>query len=73
MRMRMRVAAGVGLIALGALALAYPAITYTERDQVVDLGPLQVTTETQESIPVPRLVGGVAIASGVVLLVFARR
>jgi len=64
---------GVSLIAVGALALAYPTITYTEREEVVDVGPLEVTTETEESIPIPRLVGGGAIAGGVVLLVFGRR
>ena len=33
--------------------LAYPAIAYTEQEQLVDFGPLEITTETQESIPIP--------------------
>jgi hypothetical protein len=65
--------AAVGLIVAGTLALAYPTITYTEREEVVDIGPLEVTTETEESIPIPRVVGGAAIASGVVVLVLGQR
>lgn len=71
--MRTNVVLAVVLILVGALALAYPTITYTERDDVVDIGPLEVTTETEESIAVPRIVGGTAIVGGVLLLVFGGR
>jgi len=71
--MRMGAVVAVGLIVAGAWALAYPTITYTEREEVVDIGPLEVTTETEEFIPIPRVVGGVAIAGGVAMLVSGRR
>jgi len=64
---------GIVLIAAGALMLVFPAITYTEQEQLVDVGPLEVTTETQESVPIPPVVGGLAIAAGVGLLLFGRR
>ena len=64
---------GIVLIVLGALALAYQGISYTRTEKVLDLGPLQATTETQERIPVPPILGGIAIIGGVALLVAGTR
>lgn len=64
---------GIVLIVLGALALAYQGISYTRTEKVLDLGPLQATTETQQRIPVPPILGGIAIIGGVVLLVAGAR
>lgn len=61
--------AGILLIVLGALALAYQGINYTRQKQVVDLGSLQVTTETHERIPLPPILGGLAVVGGIVLLI----
>lgn len=61
--------AGIVLIVLGALALAYQGITYTRRENVIDMGPMHVTTETHERIPLPPILGGVALVGGIVLLV----
>ncbi len=65
--------AGIVLIVLGALALAYQGINYTSTEKVLDIGPLQATTETQKRIPVPPILGGIAIIGGVVLLVAGAR
>ena len=64
---------GFILIALGIVALAYQGISYTTRDRAVDLGPIQVTTERTRNIPLPPIVGAVAIVAGVVLLVYGRK
>lgn len=64
---------GIVLIVLGALALAYQGISYTRTEKVLDLGPLQATTETQQRIPVPPILGGIAIIGGVALLVAGSR
>lgn len=60
---------GIVLIVLGVLALAYQGITYTRRENVVDMGPMHVTTETKERIPLPPILGGLALVGGVVLVV----
>ncbi len=60
---------GIVLIVLGALALAYQGINYTRTEKVIDIGPLQATTETQQRIPVPPILGGLALLGGVALLV----
>jgi hypothetical protein len=64
---------GVVLIALGLFALLYGGFSYTKREKVIDLGPIQATTETHKRVPLPPIMGGVAVAAGVVLLVSSAR
>lgn len=65
--------AGILLIVLGALALAYQGINYTRQKKVIDVGSLHLTTETHERIPVPPILGGLALVGGVVLLVMGSK
>jgi len=64
---------GIVLIVLGLVALAYQGITYTTQEKVVDLGPLKVEAERQKTIPLPPVVGVVAVAAGLVLVFIGRR
>jgi hypothetical protein len=64
---------GILLIVLGALVLAYQGIDYTRQKDVADVGPVHLTTETHERIPLPPILGGLAIAGGAVLLVMGAR
>lgn len=66
-------AVGLVLIVLGVLALAYQGITYTTHKKVLEVGPLQATTEEHKTIPLPPILGGVAVLGGVVLLLAGRR
>jgi uncharacterized membrane protein len=59
---------GIVLIVLGALALAYQGFTYTTREKVVDLGPLKITADKEKSIPLPPILGALALAGGIVLV-----
>jgi uncharacterized membrane protein HdeD (DUF308 family) len=59
---------GVILIVLGLVALAYQGITYTTREKVIDLGPIEASKETKRTIPLPPVIGIVAIAGGIILL-----
>lgn len=61
--------AGIALIVLGILALGYQGITYTTREKVVDLGPIQMTAQKTKTIPLPPVVGGLALLGGIVLLI----
>lgn len=65
--------AGLVLIVLGALALAFQGISYTDKKTIVDFGPVEATAETEETIPLPPVMGGLAIAGGVVLLLYGSR
>jgi len=60
---------GILLIVLGALALAYQGINYTREKKVLDVGSVHVTTKTNERIPLPPILGGLALVGGIVLLV----
>ena len=64
---------GVILIAAGAMALFYRGIPYTSRDVVIDVGPLKATAETNKTWPVPPILGGLAIAGGVMLIIVGAR
>ena len=64
---------GIALIMLGVVAFAYQGITYTTREKVIDFGPLQATVDTKQTLPLPPLVGGLALIGGVVLLVVGAR
>jgi hypothetical protein len=57
------------LIALGVVALAYGGITYTRKEKVLDIGPIHATADKRETIPLPPVLGGLAIAGGIALLV----
>jgi hypothetical protein len=65
--------AGIVLIVVGALMLAYQGFTYTTREEALDLGPLQITTERQREVPLPPIVGAIALAGGIGLLVWGTR
>jgi hypothetical protein len=67
------VIAGILLIVLGGLALAYQGIYYTRHEKVLDVGPLHVTTGTQERIPLPPILGGLALIGGITLLAVGAR
>ena len=64
---------GIVLIVLGAVALAYQGITYTTSEKLVDLGPLKVEAKKEKTIPLPPILGGVALVVGVVLLIASSR
>jgi uncharacterized membrane protein YidH (DUF202 family) len=60
---------GVVLIVVGIIALVYGGISYTTREKVLDIGPIEATRETRKTVPLPPLLGGLALAGGVVLLI----
>jgi hypothetical protein len=64
---------GIILIALGVIALAYQGISYTTKEKVIDIGPLKVEATKEKTIPLPPVLGGVAVAAGVVLLIVGAR
>jgi uncharacterized membrane protein len=64
---------GIALIMLGVVAFAYQGITYTTREKVIDLGPLQATVDKKQTIPLTPLVGGLALIGGLALLIRGTR
>jgi hypothetical protein len=64
---------GLVLIVVGFAALAYQGITYTSRETVIDIGPVHATADRQKTLPLPPVLGIVAVASGVVLVLAGAR
>jgi hypothetical protein len=64
---------GVVLVVLGIVGLVWGGIGWTERETVVDLGPVEVEREDRESIPLPPVAGGLLLVAGIVVLVSSRR
>jgi hypothetical protein len=62
----------VALIVLGLAGLLYGGFTYTREKKVVDLGPVEVTRQEHERLPISPIVGGLVLLSGVLLLVSNR-
>ena len=64
---------GILLIAIGLISLALGGISYTTKEKVVDIGPIEATAERHKTIPLPPLLGGLALAGGVALLIVGSR
>lgn len=64
---------GLILIVLGVLALMYQGFTYTTHKKVLDVGPIQATKEEHHSVPLPPVLGALALIGGVVILISDRK
>ena len=71
--MKPRLLAGIVLLVLGMAALAYQGFTYTTHETVLDIGPIHATTDREKTVPLPPILGVVAIAGRVGLLVMGLR
>jgi len=60
---------GIALILLGIVAFVYQGITYTSREKIIDVGPLQASVDTKKTIPLSPLLGGLVLVGGIVLVV----
>ena len=60
---------GIVLIVIGIVALAYGGITYTTREKVLDIGPLEATAERRHTIPLPPVLGAIALIGGIALMI----
>jgi hypothetical protein len=64
---------GILLIVIGIFSLGYQGITYTTHKKVLDIGPIQATKKEHNTIPLPPIVGVLALAGGVAVLFADRR
>ncbi|HXA08840.1 MAG TPA: DUF3185 domain-containing protein [Chthoniobacterales bacterium] len=59
---------GLILIVVGIIALAYGGFSYTKREKIIDAGPLQVSADREHTVPLPPVLGALALAGGIVLV-----
>jgi uncharacterized membrane protein HdeD (DUF308 family) len=60
---------GILLIVFGILVFVYQGVSYTKREKVLDIGPIEATRETHKTIPLPPILGGLAVAGGIAMVV----
>jgi hypothetical protein len=65
--------AGIVLVVVGLAALLLGGFSYTTDETVLDVGPLEASVEQEETVPIPPILGGIALAAGVALLVMGSR
>lgn len=71
--MKPLVVVGVLLVLLGIFALSYKSITYTTEEKIAEIGPLKATAEREKSIPLPPILGGLALLAGAGMIVAGYR
>lgn len=64
---------GVVLIIAGITALAVRSFSYTTKEKVLDLGPIQATADKEHDVYIYPAAGIAAILIGGVLVVMGRR
>ncbi len=64
---------GIALVVLGVLALAYQGFSYTVPKKAVDVGPVHVTRDEKHTVPLPPILGALALIGGIAVLVMDRR
>ncbi len=64
---------GIILIVIGIVALGYQGITYTTREKVVNIGPIHMTADKTKTLPLPPIVGGIALVGGIVFLIVGNK
>lgn len=61
------------LVIIGILALVYQGFSYTTQKKVLDVGPIQATKEEHHTVPLPPVLGVIALVGGILVLVTGRR
>jgi hypothetical protein len=71
--MRHLLLVGVVLMVLGLAGLIVQNVTFTETKQVLNVGPLQVSTEERHNVPIPTIAGIIAVVAGLGMIFASRR
>ena len=64
---------GIGLNLLGVLGLALGGFSFTHKEKVLDLGPIEATADDKKTVPIPPILGVLAVVGGVVLVATSAR
>lgn len=65
--------AGIVLVIVGVLAFAFPRVSFTDQETVLEVGPVAVEATERRTVTIPDIAAGVAVAAGVVMVVAGSR
>jgi hypothetical protein len=71
--MKTQTIAAIILIAIGIMAFVYQGISYTTKEKVIDIGPIELTADSTKTFPLPPIVGALALVGGIALLVVGKK
>jgi len=64
---------GLILIVLGVVGFALGGFSFTHKEKVLDVGPVEATADDKETVPIPPILAGLALVGGVVLVAASAR
>lgn len=64
---------GILLIIFGIVVYGYQGFTYTKKENVAQIGSVQVTAESQKTVYFPPIVGGLSLLAGIILVIVGRK
>ena len=64
---------GIILIVIGVVGFALGGFSFTKKEKVRVVGPIEATAENTKSVPISPLLAGIALVSGVVLVAAGSR
>lgn len=71
--MKVATLVGIILIAIGIFGFVKGGFSFTRREKVLDVGPIEATAETRENYPISPILSGIAVVGGLVLVVAGAR
>jgi hypothetical protein len=63
---------GIVLVVLGLLGLVYGGVSWTRKDKVLDAGPIELTADKTERLPISPIAGGIVLVVGAAILIAKR-
>jgi len=64
---------GLIMVVLGIVMLIWTGFTYTQREKVVDAGPVHISADKQHSVSWPPFAGGILLIGGIIVLVAGKK
>ncbi len=64
---------GLVLIVIGIVALVSGGVFWTDRNEVVDAGPIEITTTETDGFALPPVLGIIALIGGIALVAMPSR
>jgi hypothetical protein len=60
-------------VVIGLVALVYGGISWTREEKILDIGPIEATTQKRETVPLPPVLGVIALIGGIILVALPSR
>jgi uncharacterized membrane protein YdcZ (DUF606 family) len=64
---------GIILIIVGILMFIFSKITFSNKEKVADVGPLEINKTEHHTVDWPTYAGGIAVIAGIVVLLIDKR